>query len=179
MNISFFLRFSLSTTFKYFSTYSIDWAPPSNKCKLVLMGSMKPTRSSSRCSSLLYFCTYLQKKAYRWSRFFHFGLKVVHSTIITNVNSHHEDLNNRSGEPLLWFNQRQKIICIDYQGFFMMEKVRWLVDVKCFVRLAQEPITQMGTRLWKTDKIDTTKHVCFSLYHIPTSTNIGWFLQLT
>ena len=45
-----------------------------------------------------------------------FELKVLTSTIITNINSQHPDLNNWHSEPLLWCKQGRIIICKDVYG---------------------------------------------------------------
>src|ERR1035438_3413577 len=114
MNINRLSRFSLST----FLMYSITLPRLSfNNMAFVRPGSMKPTCSSGNSSFMnLWKC--LQKKRNRTCdlNYVKFELKVLTSTIITNINSQHPDLNNWHSEPLLWCKQGRIIICIDVYG---------------------------------------------------------------
>ena len=55
-------------------------------------------------------------------------LKVLNYAIIRNMNSQHEDLNNRCSEPLLWCKQGRIIICINLYGVRWTENIIWRIN---------------------------------------------------
>ena len=89
-----------------------------------------------------------------WYNFFKFWIKILNYVIITNINSHHEDLHKWYAEPLRALAQVPVVISIDCYDIRFIEKLKRRWDTDEGLTLAQKPIMHSLVHASQSVEID-------------------------